>query len=363
MILTKELADALCTVIAVGFIDANTSTSEARKLVEPNFPSETIMTTEFICEGKDKADYGKVASKLREYGVEMRFKVEKEDIPGKAVQPFVYSKTRTVYDPNVLDGIASDFFIPINRVENRLNSTATIKLQGAYIGGLADLNKVEFCGASDLHCYNSAFRRDIGDEVGKSYEHAKEVSVALNEYLNEAVTWVNGPDYQGRKPRKIEYKPTKNPAEFDSYDASVPQLFASCHGMVKSIYNYLDFAAREGICVELALGSDTCKVASCLPCSLFMTANGVPASATHLGRGDNWHYPKKQEGHRFTQAWRYSVCAAYGLGIGKLAGSGQGPIDRLMANVDPLKLPEIFLEALTYEGSFTTKIKATLGIE
>lgn len=62
------------------------------------------------------------------------------------------------------------------------------------------------------------------------------------------------------------------------------------HGMIQAIY---DVAWRRSgheqvTPFEIAVGAKTTKLASCLPCSLFMEATGFPASSTHLGRGESW---------------------------------------------------------------------------
>jgi hypothetical protein len=65
------------------------------------------------------------------------------------------------------------------------------------------------------------------------------------------------------------------------------------HGLIQAIYDvaWSRLARPEddpGVPFEIAVGDKTTKLASCLPCALFMEANGFPASATHLGRGDSW---------------------------------------------------------------------------
>jgi hypothetical protein len=39
---------------------------------------------------------------------------------------------------------------------------------------------------------------------------------------------------------------------------------------------------------EIAVGTETTKLASCFTCTLFMYANGYPPSAIHLGQGASW---------------------------------------------------------------------------
>lgn len=75
------------------------------------------------------------------------------------------------------------------------------------------------------------------------------------------------------------------------------------HGMIRSIYETSRIG--QGTAFEMSIGADTFKLASCMSCSMFMTANGVDASSTHLGKGESWvpyysgeshnhsHYPDK----------------------------------------------------------------------
>lgn len=59
------------------------------------------------------------------------------------------------------------------------------------------------------------------------------------------------------------------------------------HGMIQSIY----LAYRYGPncrAYEIAVGNVTTKMASCMPCAFFMSANGYFPNSIHLGRGESW---------------------------------------------------------------------------
>lgn len=65
------------------------------------------------------------------------------------------------------------------------------------------------------------------------------------------------------------------------------------HGMIQAIYNVEMWKLAQptlapGTPYEIAVGKETTKLASCIPCSFFMEATGYPASSTHLGRGESW---------------------------------------------------------------------------
>ena len=59
------------------------------------------------------------------------------------------------------------------------------------------------------------------------------------------------------------------------------------HGMIQAIYKAY---ALGPACMpfEIAVGDLTKKMASCLPCTLFMHAVGYPPSSIHLGSGESW---------------------------------------------------------------------------
>jgi hypothetical protein len=59
------------------------------------------------------------------------------------------------------------------------------------------------------------------------------------------------------------------------------------HGMIQAIYKAY---ALGPSCTpyEIAVGDVTKKMASCLPCTLFMHAVGYPPTSIHLGSGESW---------------------------------------------------------------------------
>lgn len=115
---------------------------------------------------------------------------------------------------------------------------------------------------------------------------------------------------------------------------------------------------------EVALGSNTTKVSSCLPCSLFMMANGRPASSTHLGRGDNWGIPANCP-EELINKWKEHVKEYYkeGLKLFERSAREYPVIDMLMFDFPAgPTIPDFFLEALTFESKFTDRIKKTLKL-
>lgn len=59
------------------------------------------------------------------------------------------------------------------------------------------------------------------------------------------------------------------------------------HGMIQAIY--LAYGHGPGCrAYEIAVGSQTTKMASCIPCTFFMASAGYFPNSIHLGRGESW---------------------------------------------------------------------------
>jgi len=70
-------------------------------------------------------------------------------------------------------------------------------------------------------------------------------------------------------------------------DITTSDIAAYTHGMIQAIYKaYALGPSCEPY--EIAVGSVTKKMASCLTCTLFMYATGYPPTSIHLGRGESW---------------------------------------------------------------------------
>jgi hypothetical protein len=70
-------------------------------------------------------------------------------------------------------------------------------------------------------------------------------------------------------------------------DVTIDDIAAYTHGMIQVIYKAYGLGpACEPY--EIAVGDVTKKMASCLPCTLFMYATGYPPTSIHLGRGESW---------------------------------------------------------------------------
>jgi hypothetical protein len=70
-------------------------------------------------------------------------------------------------------------------------------------------------------------------------------------------------------------------------DLTLTDIATYTHGMIQAIYKAYTLGPS---CTpfEVAVGDQTKKMASCLPCTLFMHAAGYPPSSIHLGSGESW---------------------------------------------------------------------------
>ena len=240
---------------------------------------------------------------------------------------------------------------------------------------LTSTSKAVIVGPSALELYTPQYR-DITVNQAESIKKSYGDSVGVTNALIKIVTEYNPLFGKSIRPDKL------NMPEAKSLDTT-KKLFKSYHGMTQVIVNYGAGIDSSAVICEIALGAETSKVSSCLPCSMFMVANGTAPSSTHLGRGDNWGIPKGQPvGSMVTATWRKNIIAYYESGRDILAKYAEGTLsseyltptkEKLSAIKDSLAavknnakqdlsdIPDIFLEALSFEGSFSEKILDTLG--
>src|SRR5262249_32130039 len=70
-------------------------------------------------------------------------------------------------------------------------------------------------------------------------------------------------------------------------EPTIDDIVSYTHGMIQAIYKGYTLGPS---CTpyEIPVGAATTKLASCLPCTLFMVAVGYPPTSIHLGRGESW---------------------------------------------------------------------------
>ncbi len=383
-ILNQNHADTLCTIIACGFIKRETE--------KPSGQKKTVFIYE---KPEDKNAHNTLAGILNSLkntsgGKAIASPVEIRQQKKKNEFPFILAQTGYIPDA-VANGLVGDLNSQVLNAETTINKDRTENLPGAYIGGLSTVNSIVFCGGSDLFQYSPEYRDDLSNthiysNIKKAYENAQKVSNILANEL---------PKFKG-KYKGINWRVE----DISSIDASYAagRLFASVHGMTRSITTYYVNSDKQKVFLELALGADTSKVASCVPCSIFMSACGTPATATHLGRGDNWNFPERMRKNlldilagknanvtttNFSEPdsdaayppvslndmlvrWCREVNSCYLTGLELLKDNEKVHNWNLTLPTTSAgwqkQIPGLFLEALTYECSFMNRMKSTLNI-
>jgi hypothetical protein len=154
------------------------------------------------------------------------------------------------------------------------------------------------------------------------------------------------------------------------------------HGMIQAVYQAYSLGPA---CVpyEIAVGDQTTKLASCFPCTMFITALGYPPSSTHLGRGESWaplyapynpdagHAPNEGAVIRDLNAAWTTACGVwlrYGIGVlreAKVTDSHAAAVADLVNFVearrnDPTVCATLILDALTVHQKESVRIDQTL---
>ncbi|MDR1176589.1 MAG: hypothetical protein LBK83_14090 [Treponema sp.] len=344
--LTNETADALCTIIALGF---------AASEIEQN----GNITFEFDVPG-DRPDYVEAAAVFTDLGVPVTI----QQSPSQTLMPFILgTNLPPALTQNFIDSLINTSGVVRNMMALAAGPNAP---RGAYIGitftvGAATGVPIPgddplVFGPSALEQYAPVYRQVTDNSVGNAYQAA----VLHINAAAAAVAAGNGNNLAVAAPFNDPYVPGR--------------LFGSCHGMIRAMAvqpapagPYAGVGNTQ-VYAELALGDNTSKVSSCLPCAMFMSSFGMPASSIHLGRGDNWKLPGDVSQLVYT-TWADSILTHYARGISLfnpvvLFNRGAMNFDNYIANqicvLPPnninQEIPEIFLEALTFESSFLDKI-------
>lgn len=329
MKLTKEKADALCTMITFGFLKQEGS----RIKIE--------------CEKQEEVDRNnEVLNKLRRF--DSSHSVPRAGIaPLQKEMPLIVAKTSRVSTREYAESLTDDLrtFINVSHVlAKEMGDRAPV---GAYMGGISKISNYKFIGASQMEMYKPVYRDPDDATVLVSYNNAVEASNLANACIDKASV-LNGI-------AKVDVQ-QQNPAGNMNRN-----LFRSYHGMIRAmVLNHPSHDPNDYI-FELALGPNTSKVSSCIPCSIFMVANSTPPTSTHLGRGDNWGIPAGCEDMR--RAWEGKIKEYYNEAATAMTENPK--IDEVVRQCRDYHdnqeiLSNIFLEALTFEDSFITRINNTI---
>jgi hypothetical protein len=165
-------------------------------------------------------------------------------------------------------------------------------------------------------------------------------------------------------------------------EPTMSDIVAYTHGMTQALYKAYVLGPS---CTpfEIAVGTQTTKMASCFACTMFMTANGYPPNSIHLGRGESWaplylpHNPDgRTEPHElevirdFNAKWRTQCREWLTLGLDVLSPqvitddhvAAKAAVQSYLGShgVDPTVAATIILDALTVHESESTRVARTL---
>jgi hypothetical protein len=163
---------------------------------------------------------------------------------------------------------------------------------------------------------------------------------------------------------------------------TVDDIAAYTHGMIQAIYKSYSLGPS---CTpyEIAVGAVTTKMASCLPCTLFMVAQGYPPTSIHLGRGESWaplYQPYNPIGQAevnelavirdLNNSWRARCAEFLALGVqilddAHIAADHKAARDGLRGYLSSNRSDEtvsatLVLDAVTVHASETDRIDRTL---
>lgn len=328
--LKKETADAICTMIFLGyFTDPKLSGKIHIEYSEP-----------------DEIDqHNKVSECLKKIGLNANFtqSVSQDEFP------FILALSKT--DPDLSTARAH---FQSNNLINYLKAIQSAaepsKPYGAYIGGELTASSLNLIGPSVLRLSTPVYRDPENAENAEFFAKYKE---NINNAISAMKTPINRNVVKG-----LDVK-TQN---FDQLTGNYEngKVINSYHGLIQAICTFP--TSDKGVYFEIALGPKTKKVSSCMPCSLFMAANNCPASSTHLGRGDYWNVPSNAGALRS----QWASCVANWFVSGKKFSNVSPKLGNAIKiisdnGVSNEKVADVFLEALTFPGSFADKILNTLN--
>lgn len=360
ILLTKKLADAICTVVTLGFMEKMSADTGAK--------THFGYIPDAGKEEAEKASYSLLENRINSIKPIVSFEL----IRYKETQPLVLAQTNKVTLDNIneIADVVSHRAALLEAIANARKNN----FYGAYISGIISSdNGIKLSQTSSLKLYSRPEGEWImeglsNETVRKSYKQAWIMTDATNAFLSENATKYNA----GHKVRiTLEKDDIEKPPYFED-----DKLFGSVHGLVRAIITY--GLTKSGIysdsyatCCELALSAQTNKVASCIPCSIFAASNGTPAAYTHLGRGDNWNFPNPNSDGTFNDnlekkknAWVDYVCECFGQGYDLIKNRIPDCLEDLHKIMNFANTPksEIFLHSLTFEGSFRQRIDSTLEL-
>jgi len=339
MTMTKEAADALCTMIVIGY--AKDILSSTKKNAVFQYQST-----------KDSAVHDKVKEKLKSYVT-----IDVNESKSKATFPLIIAKTDRISTNEIAELVGSTETKLSGELERKLKELGLGSLYGAYIGGYSDVSKIALVGASDLDLYRPKYRGPNDRDVKTAYDTAKTYSNKVIDLLTEYQSSISGGKKVGDVRIAVADINPKITANF-----RIGKVFKSFHGMIVAMIKYGTSIDNNSFIFEIACSSNTSKISSCFPCETFMRSQKKPATSVHLGRGDNWNIPSSCS-EKMRTNWEYNIMKWYASGVEVLNDNDYW--NAFIANYSSVNsgnklIPQMFLEALTFEDSFTKRIINTL---
>ncbi|QKX04569.1 hypothetical protein HN014_06460 [Aquimarina sp. TRL1] len=338
-VMTKEAADALATMVVIGYAKDILSSTGKNAIFQYESP-------------KDFATHQKVQDRLKQY---VTIDIS-QSIP-KAKFPLIVAKNSRISSTEQAMLTAETETKLAKQLDARLTKMNLGPLYGAYIGGYSDPSKIELVGASDLELYTPKFRGADDSNVKKAFDNAKEYSNKVIDLLNDYNKSISGGVVIGGV--RISVKDI-NPKVTSNFSSG--QVFKSFHGMIVAMSKYASSIDKNSFLFEIACSENTTKVSSCFPCATFMASQRNSATSVHLGRGDNWNIPSSCPVFMQT-AWQSNIIKWYEIGLRSLKNNSDWNAfisNYSHENIENKLIPQMFLEALTFEDSFTKRILNTL---
>lgn len=103
---------------------------------------------------------------------------------------------------------------------------------------------------------------------------------------NSPNTWMSNPTNAPNEADQITGLMKTQGMVFEG-EPTLSDIAGYTHGMIQAIYKAYGLGP-SATPYEITVGTETTKLASCVPCSLFMISLGYPPTSIHLGRGESW---------------------------------------------------------------------------
>ncbi|MCL2187973.1 MAG: hypothetical protein FWB87_04335 [Defluviitaleaceae bacterium] len=372
--LNRRTADALCTVITVGFLQLN-QRRDAQNSAITNFLAEG----DFNYENHQPIDHTALQIQMTDMNPQLGALFPRiEEQVNKREHPFIYARREGI-DDIVRQIILDNRMQPLTENLERFARENRQNFPGAYIGGtLGPINNnvnLTLYAPSLLYQYAYPNYINVDDEYVNAATRTVNSFVDASESLLRIFSLLSGSaiDLNGDT---INFHYTENQLnqmadQILNIVVNNEYALASVHGLITSLVEAPPYELNaDRFNVELALGTKTKKVASCIPCSIFSMAQGAPPSFAHFGRGDYWNLPQNIP-NEMRHNWEAFVANCYVQGMQLLSPAIRVNIldnfffqrldDELNAgNIG--YIGDVFISSLTFPGGFIGRMSNTLNL-